>query len=409
MSLDKKHIPGRKRENPHKPKRNLKDYIKFVSIAVILLFLVDYMLLKGERPHITKMKEAYYANQEAQEKAFEEALPPEVVFPENGEEYFEAPHELNLKDEQSLLREKRFNITKLTVEEEVPLPARKAKRKPEKATPSYKYKNDRPKIAIVIDDVGMNIKQSRAAINLPSEVTLAMLPYASSVKSLAKDARKKGHELIIHTPMEAMDKDQPLGSMALRSGMEAKAFKAEFNKIANSFEGYVGVNNHMGSRLTQDDKAMQILMEELSKRGLFFLDSKTIGTSIAADMASKHNIPNATRDVFLDHESSPEFIQNALKQAEHIARKNGSAIAIGHPKAITMAALKKWIPEAKRRGIDIVPLSRLIQPAKSKNMLVNKASIETTSTDKKVIVLNMTPTTAAPIKTAMPVVSYPVD
>jgi len=207
----------------------------------------------------------------------------------------------------------------------------------------------------------MNVKQSYAAIALPSEVTMAMLPYAPKVKSMAKQARAEGHELIIHTPMEAMNKDVPLGDLALRSNMNEMQIKAEFNKIANSFDGYVGVNNHMGSRLTQDDEAMAHLMGELKRRNLFFLDSKTIGGSVAADWAHRKDIPYAIRDVFLDHEGTPEFVSEALRKAERMALKNGSAIAIGHPKAVTIEALNKWIPTLAAKNIRLVPVSHLLR------------------------------------------------
>ncbi len=359
MSLNK-HSP---KKNPLKPHRNFKDFIKFIGIAVLLIFLVKFVIFKDERPYITKMKQDYYANEAEMEKAIEEALPPKIVFPETGEEYFEAP-ELILKDKQSLLREKQFNITKLRPDA-LPPKKRKARKK---------FTGGKAKIAIVIDDVGMNIKQSNAAINLPNEVTLAMLPYAKTVRDLAKKAKAKGHELIIHTPMEAMNDDVSLGSMALYTDMGRKEFQDEFNKIANSFEGYVGVNNHMGSRLTQDTKAMDMLMRELNKRGLFFLDSKTIGNSIAAQTAETHGIPNVTRDIFLDHEGTAEFVLNALKKTERVARQTGSAIAIGHPKKVTMAALRRWIPTLEDKGFELVPLSTLVNPPKKP--VVKEAKIE---------------------------------
>ena len=187
-----------------------------------------------------------------------------------------------------------------------------------------------------------------------------MLPYAKSVNSMASKAKSKGHELIIHTPMEAMSDDVALGSLALRSDMDSKKFREEFNKISNSFEGYVGVNNHMGSRLTQNPQAMGLLMGELKKRGLYFLDSRTISTSIAAETAAQKNVPTAIRDVFLDHENTPEFVAQALKKTESVARRRGSAIAIGHPKGITMAALRQWIPTLEAKGFELVPLSAII-------------------------------------------------
>lgn len=278
------------------------------------------------------------------------------------------------------------------------------------------------KIAIVIDDVGMNIKQSQAAINLPPEVTLAMLPYAKTVKDLARKAKGEGHELIIHTPMEAMSSDVPLGSMALYDNMDKTAFNAEFNKIAASFDGYVGINNHMGSRLTQNSQAMDILMGQLKKRGLFFLDSKTIGNSIAAHTAETHGIPNATRDVFLDHEETPEFVIKALRKAEKIASQTGSAIAIGHPKQITMSALRKWIPTLEEKGYELVPLSELItypeQPVIQQSKIETKVEeIEPAAGEE---VEDLQPLSfAAPVPTAskqiefikdgQPPISYPVN
>lgn len=346
-----------KRQNPLKPKRDFKSYLKFLLIGLVLLFVVDYLVFGKERPYITKMKADYYAKQVEKEhrleEAIEQALPPKVVYPEEGE-YFEAPIEEPvempvepLKEEQSMLPEKTLNLAKELPEFEPPKPVEKSK-------------EGKPKIAIVIDDVGMNLKQSMAAIALDPAVTLAFLPYAESVKELAAKAKANGNEIIIHTPMEAMSSTVPLGSMALRSDMESKAFAAEFNKISNSFEGYVGINNHMGSKLTQDKVAMAQLMGELKNRNLFFLDSKTIATSVAAESASKAGVPFAVRDVFLDHEETPEFTANALAKLERIARESGQAIAIGHPKEITMAALQAWIPTLEAKGFELVPVSALL-------------------------------------------------
>lgn len=269
-------------------------------------------------------------------------MPPKVVFPDNGSEYFEAPSAKFL-EERAFKKEPLLEKRSKTI-----------KSAPKKIT------EKKAKIAIVIDDVGMNLKQSRAAIALPPQVTLAFLPYAEKVRALAKEAGEKGHELIIHTPMEAMDTDVSLGSMALRDGMDFAQIEAEFNKISGAFEGYVGINNHMGSRLTQNPEIMGYLMDLLRQRGLYFLDSKTIHTSVAAETAKTYGIPYAVRDVFLDHEETPEFTKKALEEVERIAQEHGQAIAIGHPKAVTMKALKKWISGLKKKGFELVPLSELI-------------------------------------------------
>jgi len=216
------------------------------------------------------------------------------------------------------------------------------------------------KIAIVIDDMGMNLKQSRAAIALPSEITLAFLPYAEKVRPLSEQARQEGHELIIHAPMEAMDSDVPLGDMALHEDMGSQEFAAEFNLMAMSFDGYSGVNNHMGSKLTQNSEHMGYLMDQLKMRNLYFLDSRTIHTSVAMDVATANGVPTIQRDVFLDHEETLEYISAALKEVEGIAAEHGSVVAIGHPKENTMQALKSWIPTLEKQGFELVPLSELI-------------------------------------------------
>ena len=347
-----------KKPNPHKSPRDFQGFAKFLIIAVILLFLADHFILGGERSYVEKIKRNYYAGQaekqaqkqiEAQ-KAIDALLPPQVVYPDDGAEYFEAPPEI--QEEGAFETEP---LLEKTLEPVLP----------------KKHTGQKAKIAIVIDDVGMNLSQSRAAINLPSEVTLALLPYAETVRPLAREADQQGHELIIHTPMEALNGEMNLGSMALLSEMDFAEFEAEFRKITGSFEGYVGVNNHMGSKLTQDPEAMGYLMDLLKQEGLYFLDSKTIHTSVAAKMAQAYDIPYAERDVFLDHEQTPEFIAKAFRNLERIAREQGQAIAIGHPKEITLQALREWIPTLADKGYELVPLSAL--------MILPRSSAKTSS------------------------------
>ncbi len=349
-----------RKANPYKPKRDFKSFVKFLLVAVVLIVAIDFGFFRGQRPYTEQIKADYYAQKARDEKAIEEVLPEKVEFSDEELEQSLSDEFLILNEGRLLLPEKHLNVTKLHKKKEQIKPKAKAAVKKLPRPSRSKFTGAKPKIAIVIDDVGMNIKQSHAAINLPPEVTLAMLPYAKSVKSMAAKAKSKGHELIIHTPMEAISDDVALGSLALRSDMDQKKFREEFNKITKSFEGYVGVNNHMGSRLTQNPEAMGLLMSELKKRGLYFLDSRTINTSIAAETAAQKNVPTAIRDVFLDHENTPEFIAQALKNTEAVARRRGSAIAIGHPKGITMAALRQWIPTLEAKGFELVPLSRVI-------------------------------------------------
>ena len=220
---------------------------------------------------------------------------------------------------------------------------------------------ERPKLVVIIDDMGVARKQTQEIIDLPAPLTLAFLPYAERLDEFTMPARDKGHELIIHVPMEPMNPDLDLGPHGLRTSLERDEFLSVMNDhIFNAFDGFVGINNHMGSKLTQDHDAMSWVMEELQARDLFFVDSKTIATSIGAKTAHEYNVPYAERDVFLDHVATLEAVQEALHKLEEVAIRKGVGIAIGHPKDHTIQALQNWMPQAKKRGFEFVPVSHVI-------------------------------------------------
>lgn len=236
---------------------------------------------------------------------------------------------------------------------------------PERVAPDYApkhaYKGPKARIAIIIDDVGMNRRMSKAMIEVKdAPLTLAFLPYAVGLPELTAAAQKNGHELMIHMPMEPMDGSIDTGPIALMDAMGRADVDAMLDKAFASFDGYAGMNNHMGSRVTQNEQAMGWVMDALVERDLFYVDSKTIASSISADQARLSGIDYAERDVFLDHEDSPEFVKAALSKAEAIARKRGYAIAIGHPKKVTYRALAAWIPGLEARGFEVVPVSELL-------------------------------------------------
>ncbi|MEM8833083.1 MAG: divergent polysaccharide deacetylase family protein [Pseudomonadota bacterium] len=369
---------SRKRRFPHRPQRSGKNYVRFLVIAILLMFLVDYFFFKDGRPYVDDIVTAEESvipsiNEETvvvtpEEGGYFEAEPDpesdiveEDVIPQQPEGFYLEDDEFFFEDfffaEEEELLEPAPLVNQESKIPEIP----EIKVEPDEALEKQSAIQERGKIAIVIDDMGMNLKQSRAAIALPSEITLAFLPYAEKVKQLSAQAREEGHELIIHAPMEAVSSDVPLGDMALRENMDGTHFALEFNRMALSFDGYVGVNNHMGSKLTQNAEHMGYLMNQLKARDLYFLDSRTIHTSVAMDVAAAYGVPIIERDVFLDHEESDAYVLKALQTVEKIARDHGSAVAIGHPKEITMRALQKWIPTLEKRGFELVPLSDLIQ------------------------------------------------
>ncbi len=217
-----------------------------------------------------------------------------------------------------------------------------------------------PKIVIIIDDVGMDRRHSEEVIGLPFPLTLAFLPYAPDVKSLVEEARRTGHEIMVHMPMEPMNPDLDTGGIVLRHDQSPEEFAQMLDEGLSAFDGYVGLNNHMGSRLTQDEAAMDRLMAELKTRGLLFVDSRTIASTVAFDVAAEHGVPHAERDVFLDHDASLEAVRASLRRLERIAISHGTAIAIGHPRAHTIEGLREWLPMLKEKGIMLVPVSNVV-------------------------------------------------
>lgn len=243
------------------------------------------------------------------------------------------------------------------------------------AVPSAADKT-KPRIVIIIDDMGLDRKHTRAAMDLPGPLTFAFLPYAGDLKKQTEMAKSKGHELMVHMPMEPINQDLNAGPEVLKISSSPEVFAKTLNDGLGAFDGYVGINNHMGSRMTQDPDGMKRVMAELKKRGLLFVDSKTISTSVAEDEARTAGIPYAARDVFLDHEETSQAVHGALDKLEREALKKGLAIAIGHPKEETINALRGWLPTLQAKGITLVPISAAVIVPESRSAGGNEDSNE---------------------------------
>jgi polysaccharide deacetylase 2 family uncharacterized protein YibQ len=214
------------------------------------------------------------------------------------------------------------------------------------------------RIAIIIDDLGLDRRGARDAIALPAPMTLAIMSYAEDTRGLAEAGRAAGHELLLHIPMEPEGGQNP-GPHALTAEQSRTEFDKELRWALDRFGGYVGVNNHMGSRVTASAEQMSWLFEELERRGLMFVDSRTTKETVAPVLAAHFGLPFAERDVFLDNEFGAEAVGAQLKALEAEARRNGFAVAIGHPHRGTIAALKAWLPTLAAKGIVIVPISQI--------------------------------------------------
>lgn len=218
-----------------------------------------------------------------------------------------------------------------------------------------------PMIAIVLDDVGLSRAMARRAIALPAPLTLSFMTYAKDLRRYTAEARAAGHELMLHVPMEPTNAAYDAGPKVLRNDMSKDEIARRLEWGFNRFEGYVGINNHMGSKFTAASGGVSQVMRALRARDLLFLDSVTSGSSLAWRAAVSSGVPVARRDIFLDHDwRNADSIEDQLVALERIARRRGYAVGIGHPHRLTLDILAKWLPEARRRGIALVPISAIV-------------------------------------------------
>lgn len=219
-----------------------------------------------------------------------------------------------------------------------------------------------PMIAIVIDDMGVDRNRSRHMWeDVPGPLTLSFLTYANDLPAQTQAARQNGHELMLHMSMEPSNEVIDAGPNVLMTTMPSREIRSLANWGMDRFDGFVGVNNHMGSRFTENERGMRAVLEEIKKRDLIFLDSRTSSHTVGVKVARELGMPVLERNVFLDNDNVPEKVRTQLDELERLARKHGRAIAIGHPRDATIEVLKSWIPAAKARGLSIVPVSSLMK------------------------------------------------
>lgn len=233
------------------------------------------------------------------------------------------------------------------------------------AVPMPEGPTDKPVIAIVIDDMGIDQPRSRKALALPGPLTLAFLPYGYHLAELSAAARANGHELLVHMPMQPSNPSVDPGPQALLVGLTPDQIRERLRWGLAQLSGYVGFNNHMGSRFTAWGEGMDVVLDEAASRGLLFLDSVTATDSKGGSIAAAKHLPFAVRDVFLDNDASPAAVAKQLARTEEIARKRGHAIAIGHPHDGTIQALSAWLPTIRAKGFRLGTVSAIVRMARN--------------------------------------------
>lgn len=221
------------------------------------------------------------------------------------------------------------------------------------------------RVAIVIDDWGYNLDNLPTLQKIDRPITISILPNLIYSTQIAEEARQRKCEVVLHLPLEP-HKEQHQNKFRIESGtilcgMSKREVIEHLNQALRSVPYAKGVSNHMGSKATEDEKLMKIIFKEIKENNLYFLDSLVTNKSVCKSLSKKMRLKFAQRDIFLDNEEDPEYIRRQLQSLVLLAKKDGSAIGVGHDKEITLNVIKEAIPQLEGEGIRFVYLSELVR------------------------------------------------
>ncbi len=232
---------------------------------------------------------------------------------------------------------------------------------PPETPPPVPREVKRPRIAIIMDDLGRDMATGRALVEIGLPITFSILPGEKNAARIAELAHRNGREVLIHIPME------PQGYPLVDPGEDALFIDFPPEEIRQRMRAFIarvphaaGGNNHMGSRFTESSEGMQAVLDVMGESGLFFVDSLTSSRSVGFREARRKGIPAAARDVFLDNVAEEGAIAAQMRKLTALAMRQGSAIGICHPYPATLEVLRRQAPELEKLGIDVVPVSELL-------------------------------------------------
>jgi polysaccharide deacetylase 2 family uncharacterized protein YibQ len=217
-----------------------------------------------------------------------------------------------------------------------------------------------PKLAIILDDLGSDRAAAEAVFALGYPLTISVLPNHEHSAEIAREAHRRGFQVMLHLPMQSVANETP-EARELRPGMPAAEVAALVDQFLQNVPDAAGVNNHQGSQATADAALMDELMPVLRDHHLFYIDSRTTAVTVAYDAAQGFGVPSASRNVpFLDDVAEVGAVRKQVELALRGAREKGEAVAIGHPHAATLQALREVLPQAQAQGVRLVLASELV-------------------------------------------------
>lgn len=234
---------------------------------------------------------------------------------------------------------------------------------PRQATPPRKKgKIGHGSVAIIVDDMGSSLHEAKSLLAIGVPLTFAIIPGLPKVREVAESAHARGYQVMIHIPME------PKGYPQQRLEAGGLLLSQSDDEIARRMNGYLkaipyaaGANNHMGSRFTEDEGKMRVVLNQLKADALFFVDSRTTPRSVGLSLARAMNLDSAGRNVFLDNIQEDSAIRKQLDELADLARRRGSAIGICHPRKSTIQALAAYLPLMQKEGITFVTAGELVR------------------------------------------------
>jgi polysaccharide deacetylase 2 family uncharacterized protein YibQ len=242
---------------------------------------------------------------------------------------------------------------------DTPAPTQTSARIPPEQTSPLPGSSAQHRLAIIIDDCGQWPRIERALIALPIALTMSVMPKERYTQTIAQEASAAGKGVMLHLPMEPLSEVDP-GPGKITTQMSDAEIVAQVKDDLADVPLAKGVNNHEGSKASADPRVMRDVVAVLAPAGLYFIDSRTSADSVGAQIAQQNGLPTASRDVFLDNQDSVAAVEERLRAAAALALKNGSAIAIGHPRTATLEAIQALASELQSQGITFTLASDLV-------------------------------------------------
>lgn len=226
-------------------------------------------------------------------------------------------------------------------------------------------------VVLIMDDMGNHRGKGERALSLPGAVTFAIMPFTPHARTLAESAHARGKEVMLHAPMSTV-REIPADTGTLTPQMSRQEFRTMLLRAIDEVPHARGVNNHMGSDLTQRRQQMAWLMQELRWKDLYFVDSRTSDRTVAYQVAQEFNVPSLARHVFLDHDIDRDLIAERFEELVNRAKKRGRAVGIGHPHRATIEFLEQALPNLEDQGVRLISVSdALAAPPPARNRQAN--------------------------------------